>query len=240
MTFHFRPVLTLFAALGFAVLIALGVWQLQRREWKLDLIERAEARLAAEPISFDDAVARAAAGEDMEYQPIFVSGVYAHDLEAPVFGTLGGDPGAYIFTPLDAPGSDGGRRFIYVNRGFVPQRLIALETRAEGDVKGEATVRGLFRSAEHPASFAKMFRPADQPEQNLWFTRDPERLAARHNIETVPYYIDSSGAENPAARPKGGTTQLDFFNRHLEYALTWFALAAVLAGVYLAFSLKRR
>lgn len=260
MTFHFRPVLTIFAALGFAVLVALGVWQLERRDWKLDLIEKSEARLAAAPIDFDEAVARALAGEDMEYQPVIVAGVYAHDLEAPVFGTLGGEAGAYIFTPLDAPdgqpgalsgevetgsapesatNQESGRRFIYVNRGFVPQKLLAPATRPEGEVGGNVTVRGLFRSAEHRSGFAKLLGADDQPGQNLWFLRNPQKLAARHNIDTVPYYIDSSGAENAAAWPKGGTTQLDFFNRHLEYALTWFALAGVLLGVYGAFSLKR-
>lgn len=239
MSFQFRPVLTVFAAAGFAVLVALGVWQLERREWKLQLIEKAEARLAAAPIDFDEAVARALAGEDMEYQPVIVDGVYAHDLEAPVFGTLKGDPGAYIFTPLDSAAANGSRQFIYVNRGFVPQKLLAPEARLEGEVRGEVTVRGLFRSAEHPSGFAEMLGAEDQPDQNLWFLRDPQKLAARHNIETTPYYVDSSGAENSAAWPKGGTTQLDFFNRHLEYALTWFALAGALVGVYLAYSLKR-
>lgn len=240
MSFRFRPVLTVFVAAAFAGLVALGLWQLERREWKLDLIEKSEARIAAEPIDFDEAVARARVGEDMEYQPVIVAGVYAHDLEAPVFGTLDGKPGAYIFTPLDAPDTQtGGRRFIYVNRGFVPQKLLAPETRPEGEVRGDVKVRGLFRYAERRSGFAKLLGADDQPDQNLWFLRSPQKLAARHNIDTVPYYVDSSGAENLGAWPRGGTTQLDFFNRHLEYALTWFALAGALLGVYAAFSLKR-
>ncbi len=239
MIFKFRPVLSLFVAASIALLVSLGVWQLHRLAWKRDLIARAEARLSSAPIAFDDAVRRAEAGEDMEYAPVVVDGVFAHDLEAPVFGSYEGEAGAYVFTPLDAPGPGGGRRFIYVNRGFVPQRLLKPETRGEGDVRGGVVVEGLFRAAERPAGLARLFAPADAPGDNLWFARDPARLAARHNIETVPYYVDSSGEENPAPWPKGGTTRLDFPNRHLEYALTWFGLAAALAGVYLVFSLKR-
>lgn len=240
MTFKFRPLLTIFSALAFMLLISLGVWQLQRREWKLDLIAKTQARLEDAPLSFDEAVRRAEAGEDMEYAPVVADGVYANDLEAPVFGTLNGEPGAYVFTPLEAPAPGGGRRFIYVNRGFVPQRLLAPRTRPEGEIIGETKVRGLFRTAERRTGVEKLFAPADAPEENLWFTRDPLRFAAHHGIETSPYYIDSSGAENPAQWPKGGTTRLEFFNRHLEYALTWFGLAIALVGVYLAFSLKPR
>ncbi|MEX0644231.1 MAG: SURF1 family cytochrome oxidase biogenesis protein [Parvularculaceae bacterium] len=239
MRFRFRPVLAVCAAAGVAVLVSLGVWQLERLAWKRDLIARTELRLAAAPITFDEAVARSLAGENMEYAPVVLDGVYAHDLEARVFGSLKGEAGAYVLTPLDVPAPGGGRRFIYVNRGFVPQRLVKSETRAESDVKGEVAVDGLFRAAETPSGFAKLFQPADQPEDNLWFVRDPARLAAHHQIETVPYYVDSSGAENPAPWPKGGTTRLEFPNRHFEYALTWFGLAAALVGVYLAFSLKR-
>ena len=239
MTFAFRPALAVCVAAGLAILVSLGIWQLQRLEWKRDLIAKTEERLHAAPIAFDAAVERERAGEDMEYAPVFVEGVYAHDLEAPVFGSYGGEAGAYLFTPLDAPADGGGRRFIYVNRGFLPQRLLQSETRAGSDVRGEVVVNGLFRNAERLSGLARTFGPADQPDDNLWFTRDPVRLAARHGIETPPYYIDSSGAENPAAWPKGGLTRLEFPNRHLEYALTWFALAAALVGVYLAYSLRR-
>ncbi|MGE0410058.1 MAG: SURF1 family protein [Amphiplicatus sp.] len=234
--FHLRPLLTISTLIALAILVSLGVWQLQRREWKLDLIAHAEARLAEAPIPFDNAVERAAAGENMEYAPVSATGVYAHDLAARVFGTLDGEAGFFLFTPLDAPAAAGGRRFVYVNRGFVPERVAG----AASEPRGEVVVNGLFRRAETPSGLAALFRPDDEPADNLWFARDPLRLAVRHGIETAPYYIDSSGAENSGAWPKGGTTRLDFPNRHLEYALTWFGLAAALAGVYAAASFERR
>lgn len=241
MTFHFRPALAIATAIAIAILIALGVWQLQRRDWKLDLIRQTERLAEAPPIPFDEALARASSGENMEYAPVYLSGVYAHDLEARIFGTLDGAPGVYVFAPLEAPDGNGGRRFVYVNRGFAPQAFSDPAAREDGAPQREVTVTGLLRSAETPPAIAKLFRPADQAADNLWFTRDPVRFAAHHRIETVPWYVDSSGAETGGAPwPKGGTTRVEFPNNHLDYALTWFGLAAALAGVYLAFSIKRR
>ncbi|MEQ8935129.1 MAG: SURF1 family protein, partial [Amphiplicatus sp.] len=145
MTFKFRPALALAVAVAVAILIALGVWQLQRREWKLDLIHQTERLSEAPPIPFDDALARVAAGENMEYAPVYLNGVYAHDLEARIFGTLDSVAGVYVFTPLDTPDPKfGGRRFVYVNRGFAPQAFNDPATREEGAPHGELTVRGLL------------------------------------------------------------------------------------------------
>ncbi|HXI87754.1 MAG TPA: SURF1 family protein [Parvularculaceae bacterium] len=240
MTFHFRPVLTIFAVVSVAILIALGVWQLERRVWKLDLIARAEARTKEAPIPFDEAVRREEMGENMEYAPVAVSGVYANDLETPVFGTLDGVAGAYVFTPLDVAAPGGEQRFVYIDRGFAPQEFAALATRPKSALKDEMTVKGLFRTPEKPTSLEQFFRPDADPDGKLWFTRDPRLFAEARKIKASPYYVDSSGAENPAPWPKGGVTRLDFYNHHLEYALTWFGLAAALVGVYLMLSLKQR
>ena len=240
MTFRFRPGLAVATAIALAILCSLGVWQLQRLEWKRDIIERMTTRLSAAPIAFDDAMAREASGENMEYQPVFLEGVYAHDLETRVFGTYEGAAGVYVFTPLDAADpKTGGRRFVYVNRGFAPQAFRDPETRADGKIEGAVRIDGLFRHAERRRNFEKWLAPHDQPDDNLYFIRDPQILAARHSIDTAPFYIDSDGRESAAAWPKGGLTRIDIPNRHFEYALTWFGLAAALIGVFLAYSLKR-
>lgn len=240
MIFRARPGLIVATSIALVILCSLGIWQLQRLEWKKALIAQITERLAADPITFDVALARAKAGENMEYQPVFLSGVYAHDLESAVFGTYDGAPGVYVFTPLDAPApATGGRRFVYVNRGFEPQKVRGEAQRREGDVAGEVRVEGLWRRAERRSGFEKWLAPKDQPQDNLYFIRDPAVLAARHSIEVPPFYIDSFGRENAAPWPKGGTTRVDIPNRHFEYALTWFGLAAALLGVFLVFSIRR-
>ena len=235
MKFDFRPDLAVAVAIALAILISLGAWQLKRLEWKRGLIADMTERLASPPIPFDEAMARAEAGEKMEYQPVFLDGVYADDLQSDIFGTYEGAPGVYVFTPLDVADQKGGRRFIYVNRGFTPQASRASESRAEGDVR----VEGLFRRAERKRAFEKWLAPKDQPEDNLYFIRDPQILAARHAMSVPPFYVDSSGKENAGPWPKGGLTRIDIPNRHFEYALTWFGLAAALIGVYLSYSVKR-
>jgi surfeit locus 1 family protein len=215
---------------AFVILVSLGVWQLQRRDWKLALIAQVETRTRAAPIAFDDALARAAAGEAIEYQPVFLDGAYEHSLEARVFGAFKGAAGVYVFTPLRANRGDA-ERLVYVNRGFAPQDFAALEARADGAPTGSVRVVGLMRAAERRTALERWLAPDDQPADNLWYVRDPARFAAAAGVEAPAYYVDSSGAENAGRWPQGGITRLEFSNRHLDYALTWFGLAAALVAV---------
>lgn len=240
MSFRFRPVLTLCAALAMAMLIGLGGWQLQRLEWKRGLIARVEARIDAAPAPLADIESLWTATQDADYTPVFARGVFRHDLEAHVFGTLDGAAGYYVFTPLELPQPIDGARFVYVNRGFVPMALKDPARRSEGEIEGEVTVRGLFRGPGHARGVAAMVAPVDDAAGNSWYQREPARFAAAARISALPVYIDSFGGETPGDWPKGGVTEIGFSNRHLEYALTWFGLAATLFGVWLAFSMSRR
>lgn len=240
MSFRFRPVLTLCAALGMAMLVGLGVWQLQRLEWKRGLVARVEARIDAAPSAFAEIERLWTETQDADYTPVLARGVFRHDLEAHVFGTLDGAAGYYIFTPLELSQPIDGARFVYVNRGFVPMALKDPARRPEGEIDGEATVRGLFRGPGHARGIAAMVAPVDDPAGNSWYQREPARFAAAAGIAALPVYIDGFGEETPGGWPKGGVTEVEFSNRHLEYALTWFGLAATLFGVWLAFSMSKR
>ena len=233
MKFRFRPVLTAAACAALAVLCSLGAWQMQRLAWKKALVSKTESRLAAAPISLGEALLRAQAGEDLEYQPVYADGRYRNEGTARVFSAHDGQAGVLVFSPLITAG-----RAIYVNRGFVPQG-ISQDLEAAADATGETRVEGLFRRAEEKRGFERTFAPKDQPADNLYFSRDPRIFAAAHGLDVPPYYIDSFAREQNGPWPKGGLTRVEFSNRHLEYALTWFGLAAALAGVYLAFSFRR-
>lgn len=228
--FQFRPGVTIAAALALGVLVALGTWQVKRLEWKQDLIARVEARLNAAPIPFAEAVRRAEAGENMEYAPVALRGRVEQARLAKVFGSYEGEAGVYVFVPVatDKAGT------VYVNEGFALQAMRdALEMEA-----GEQTVTGLLRYAEKPAPPASWFQTKGKSADGLWFIRDPRAFAAEAGIDASPYYIDRFAVEG-RDWPKGGTTRLEFSNRHLEYALTWYGLAAALIGVWIAFSLKK-
>jgi surfeit locus 1 family protein len=228
--FQFRPGVTIAAAFVLAALIALGTWQLQRLHWKQDLIARVEARVSAEPIPFDEAVRRAEAGENMEYAPVAITGRIDPARAADVFGTYDGEAGVYTFVPLSSADEK-----VYVNEGFTPQDMAAT---TPPPAEAEEKVTGLFRYAEEPAPPASWFRPAGKSVDGLWFVRDPQAFAAEAGSVSPPFYIDRFAVEG-RDWPKGGTTRLEFSNRHLEYALTWYGLAGALIAVWLAFSLKK-
>ncbi len=233
--FHFRPVLSLFTVIAFSSFVALGIWQLGRLEWKQTLIAQVELRINAAPIPFDEAARRAEQGEDMEYTPVTLTGNFDHEAAAVVFGSYEGAPGGYYFTPV----SDGAQNFVYVNQGFAPQDVLKSGILAPPPAEAVSQINGLFRSREIPAPPASWFQIKGKSVDGLWFIRDPFAFAADLGRSASPHYIDQFAVEG-REWPKGGTTRLEFSNRHLDYALTWFALSVTLIGVWLAFSLQKR
>ncbi|MEO1015057.1 MAG: SURF1 family protein [Pseudomonadota bacterium] len=245
MTFRFRPALTIATLIALAILVSLGTWQLRRLEWKRDLIAQVEARVDAAPIPYDEALRLRESDPDTDfsYTPVELEGRYAHNLEAHVFGTLNGEAGYYVFTPLRIDRTtDAGDVYVYVNRGFAPQRRKGRETRDDGLPEGEVVVRGLLRETEPlDLGMADFFRPENDREANIWHERRTARFADDADIVATPdWYVDSFGVENPGEWPKGGATRLEFSNRHFEYALTWFGLAAALLSVYGFYSFGRK
>ena len=225
-------------ALGaFVFLLALGTWQLKRLEWKRALISKVEARINDAPAPFSEILARARSGEDMEYTPVFADGVFSDTGAARVFGSYEGAPGFYAFSPMEIEDIAA----IYVNRGFVPLNLSdsARET-AETPPGERLRITGYFRAGETAKGPSAWLGLNKQSADGYWFVRNPEKMAAGAGAgaAVLPYYIDSF-ASGPGQWPKGGVTRLEFSNRHLEYALTWFGMAAALLGVWLSFSLQK-
>jgi surfeit locus 1 family protein len=226
--------LLLSTLLGVSLLSGLGYWQLQRLHWKETLLAQISARINAPAAALPRRENWAnLSPDDYDYRHVVFRGIFDHSRESYLFrasatGAAGDGPGYEVLTPLNLIG--GG--VVVVNRGFVPAELKEPSRRAAGQIAGETTVAGLMRRPETRNSFT----PADEPEKNLWFTRDPAALAAHWDLAGVaPFSIDADAAENPGGWPKGGATVLKIPNNHLSYALTWFALAATLAAVALVF-----
>lgn len=226
------------AVAGVAILVSLGVWQLHRLQWKEALIARVEAGLAAAPAPAPepDDWASLDLGE-IEYQPVSVAGRYLNGEEIFINQTLTephGPRGGYGFLVMVPFATDDGW-IVYVNRGFVPRERKGAETRQGGQIEGETTVIGLLREPRRRA----WFMPGDNLSGNEWFSRDPALFAAaqgRSAAAVAPYFIDARfDPALPGGLPQGGETIISFPNNHLQYALTWFGLAAALAGVFAVF-----
>jgi surfeit locus 1 family protein len=216
------------AALVFAVLAALGTWQLERRAWKLELIERVSTRVHAPP------VAAPGPGEwplvttaDYEYRHVRVTGVFLNDFEAQVVASTELGSGYWVLTPLRMQDET----LVLVNRGFVPTDRRNPATRTAGEIAGEATVTGLLRITEPGGTLLR----SNDPSSDRWYSRDVAAIAAARGLTDVaPYFIDADATSNAMAKgpdsPVGGLTVITFHNNHLIYAITWYGLALMLAG----------
>lgn len=207
-----------------AVLLGLGVWQVERRAWKLDLIDRVEHRVhaVAVPIPTPADWTRVNRADD-EYRHVTATGHFLNDRETLVQALTVDGPGYWVVTPLET--ADHGT--VLVNRGFVPVERRDPSTRSAGNPVGTVEVAGLLRITEPGGGFLRR----NDPAANRWYSRDVAAIAAARGLSRVaPFFIDADAAANPGGWPKGGLTVIAFPNNHLIYALTWFTLAIMLAG----------
>ncbi len=136
--------LTALMLAAFAVLIGLGVWQLQRLEWKEGLIAQIEARTNGPPITLEDAVALAGEGRDPSYYRVRVDGRFHHAKERYLYAVSEGRVGWHVIAPLETEDGD----VVLVDRGFVPDELKDPSARALGQVENVVTVTGIVRTPE--------------------------------------------------------------------------------------------
>lgn len=198
-------------------LLLLGLWQLDRLEWKRGLIQRVEERIHAEPQPLPIEWAHANAMRD-EYRRVRLTGTFRHAAETRVQAVTEKGPGYWVLTPLVTPEAT-----VLINRGFVPEDRRDPATRAEGQVPGQVTVTGLLRMTEPEGGFLR----TNDPAADRWYSRDVAAIAAARGLGPVaPWFVDADATPNPGGWPLGGLTVLSFPNSHLVYALTWFALAA--------------
>jgi len=244
-----RISLAILAGLMFAGFFALGTWQVYRLQWKLALIERVDQRVHA-PATLAPTVAQwpLVTAEADEYRHVRIEGVYLPGADTLTLASLERGIGYWVMTPLCT--LDGG--IVLVNRGFVPAgaggwRAQPAPPPAAADACGTAVanaaaagtpsvpVAGLLRVSEKASALRQ-----NEPARNYWFTRDTQAIAAARGLPAVaPYFIDADAASAAAiklavpgetAQPVGGLTVVSFVNNHLVYALTWFALAAMVLG----------
>lgn len=225
---------TLFTALTASLLVGLGVWQVQRLQWKRDLIVQIDARAKAEPISIPTALDQQARGVDIEHFRVRLEGRFLHDRERHLYSLAGGRAGWRVLTPVKTQNGS----IVIVDRGFVPHRLKDAAARVSGQLQGSQRLVGRVRLAIAQGAFA----PDNEPRKNEWFWRDIGAMAADLNLEKnalVPWVIDLEATPIPGNWPRAGVIEVKPSNRHLGYAITWFSLAAILLIIYALFIRKQ-
>lgn len=222
---------TVFTLCAVLILCTLGVWQLQRLQWKTGLLaalETAEQRSAAPTLSFQDITELAASADDLALvRYVFIEGRWLHEKEIQLGPrTWQGKPGFHVLTPLQM--EDGGT--VLVNRGWVPLDKKRPADRPESLVSAEnGFAMGLLRRPEPPS----VFTPANRPESGEWYAIDLAQIAKARNLENLAPLV-------LYARLHGGSAPLPVTdalvwrpnNNHLGYALFWFSLACLLLIIY--------
>lgn len=222
---------------GVLILLGLGLWQLERREWKQALLTGLERALSSDAQVLSLVQAEEIIGRDPErdYLRLTLTGTFDHANERFLFSALNGEPGWHVVTPLAT--RDG--RLVLVDRGFVPDTLRAAEKRPASLMRNETEIQGLLRKPRKRG----IFTPADQPGENIWYWPDVPALIAsllpRPRLEPSRYIVEALPAPNAFAWPKPVPPEPAAIpNNHLQYAMTWIALALVL--VVMTFLLARR
>jgi surfeit locus 1 family protein len=218
-------VLTALTLAALTLLIGLGVWQLQRLHWKEGLIAEIETRTKGEPISLTEATALAREGKDPSYYRVKVEGRFDHAKELYLYAVSEGRAGWHVITPLTTEAGE----VVLIDRGFVPEELRDPSSRAQGELDGAVAVTGIVRVPEIQGAFT----PDNEVGANRWFWRDLKAMARSVGAaEVAPFYLEAEKSEVPGGWPEGGQTRVELPNNHLQYAITWFVMAAALLVIY--------
>ena len=225
-------VLLLVGIAMFVGFIALGTWQVERRAWKLALMERVDQRVHAAPTPAPAAAEWPGVNAaSHEYLPITLQGHWLGDKTVLTQAVTELGAGFWVITPLQ---QDDGTQ-VLVNRGFVPQdqRAQWIATPLPPGTPAATTVQGLLRMTEPGGGFLR----SNSPAQQRWYSRDVAAIAQAAGLtRAAPFFVDAglpgaaSAAPAAAAWPRAGMTVVRFHNSHLVYALTWYAMALMVVG----------
>jgi len=224
-----------------AVLVALGVWQLQRRTAKHELIAALTERLAQAPVALP--LPAQWSGLDPardEFRRVTFTAIYAPLPDAMVYSSGSAvrkdasGPGTWAFLPARLATGD----VVVIDVGFVENTMQdrSVEDRAVKKlVTGQpVALTGYLRFPEA----SSWMTPAANRDKRLWFVRDHLAIASALGWGAVaPFYID---LEQPAPQnniPRPGPLDVHLKDDHLQYAITWFALAG---AVLIAFGVWAR
>jgi len=224
--------MTVCAVPALMVLLGLGFWQVERLEWKQAIIDERAKRLAAAPV--DIAAVSDTGWGNIEHRRVKLRGRYAHDREILLLNSVRhGQTGFDVITPmiLETGGS------VLVNRGWVPKGWTegVLTRRRPGGVVERI---GVLRSGGKQGN---PWIPDNEPDRDQWYYTDIAQMAAKAGLaDARPYVIKLTPSRDLAGYPKGPHASFKIRNKHLEYAITWFGLAATLVIIFVAYHVRRR
>lgn len=211
-------------AVALCILISLGVWQVRRLHWKQGLLAEIDHAEQSPPVPL--------AGTPPRFTKVFAHGTWLPQVAL---------YGSFVQQAPDGTTRLGAERLQLLQRPDGPPLLVDLgwvptEGTAPPAATGSATVEGYARAPEHP----HWFSPDNDPAAHRFYTLDPAVIgAALRQGNVAPFTLVAMG--RPTDTPPIPATALPRPpNNHLQYALTWFGLAAALVGVFVVWVRESR
>ncbi|AEI93279.1 SURF1 family protein [Roseobacter litoralis] len=195
---------------GAAILISLGVWQIQRLAWKEGVIAEIDSRIAADPVALPAQLDRARDA----YLPVQVTGTLRADFLRILVSKKDVGAGYRIIRPMLHPDGD-----ILIDLGFVTTE------NASGLKFEEGPPLSIVGNLQWPQE-VDGFTPEPDLQSNIWFARDVDAMAAA--LGTRPILVvrrDAPQLGGPLSPMPVDTRVIP--NDHLQYAVTWFSLATI-------------
>ena len=200
----------LFGIVGCAVLVSLGLWQVQRLAWKEGILAEIEARIHSAPEALPLAVTEAD-----RYLPVALEGKIGADALRVLVSQKQVGAGYLVVSAFEM--ADGRR--VLLDRGFVRLEAAIPEGSA-------VAVKGNVHFPDERVSAT----PENDEAKNIWFARDVARMA--EVLGTEPVLV----VAREVSPPEAGIAPLPVDtahipNDHLGYAVQWFGLAVVWAAM---------
>lgn len=219
---------------AFATTVGLGTWQVQRLNWKTDLINEIETAKKNSPLTDKDLPTSEAEWKEKNFWPVKLSGTWDHSIEyhlAPRY--YKSRLGYHLVQPFILRD----KRVVLVNRGWIPAANKEIETRPHSIGVGRGTVIGLIRygSERNP------FTPENQKEKNVWFGRDVKEMADFYEVKNVlPAMVDAIGEQDVQKLPIPSDGAIHLRNDHATYIFTWYAIAFSILVIFVLAHRKKK
>ncbi len=233
-----------FTTLLVGICLVLGIWQVQRLQWKEGLIAELEAAKTQAPLTAADLPTDPEQLEALTFRKVRLTGVYMDDREFHLIGRYyQGALGYDVLTPFlvrDEARDEAGKApiVLLVNRGWIPleKKDPALRPEPLSATNGEVTIEGMLLQA----NTGNPFLPDHDVKGNIWFSYDIARMNKEAQLDMLPVLVEAVEANHPESilpYPRGNY-DITLRNDHFYYAVTWFALA--FAGITIFLLAHRR
>ncbi len=217
MTFMARQLVfpVVFGALGVITLCLLGYWQLQRLDWKNQMLEKIEQKIVADPVELPKSISQ----QSDQYLSVIVSGEIQSNEIHVLTSKKNMGPGFLVISPLKLQDE----KLIMVDTGFIPVSKKDT-TRVSGKIK---VIGNLLWPNEIDG-----FTPDPNIKKNIWFGRDLIRMSEYLGTDPILVVARKTSPSTEASPQRIG---INIANNHLNYAITWFSLACVWFGMTILF-----